>query len=180
MEILWVLMAVVLIGFVLLPFLRRRRGQVELVPADHPDAADPATYGFVRTEELDIRMPGPDQDLLDVLDVVQHTQDYRAAQQLLAGTETEGELRWQRVQAFAGAAALELQQRPGGVGEDTGRAVAAGLADGGAEGRGRCGRARRVPGAAGVADVDAGHGRLPDHHGGGEGRLRPGGTAGSG
>ncbi|MFH8800225.1 hypothetical protein ACH4F6_11610 [Streptomyces sp. NPDC017936] len=117
MEILWVLMALVMFGFVLLPILRRRRGMIEQVPADHPDAADPADYGFVRTEELDVRMPGPDQDLLDVLDVVQRTQDYRAAQQLLAGTETEGELRWQRVQAFAGAAALELQQRPGGVGE---------------------------------------------------------------
>ncbi|WP_327184818.1 hypothetical protein [Streptomyces sp. NBC_01334] len=120
MEILFVLMALLMISFVLLPFLRRRRGMVEQVPAGHPDAADPETYGFVRTEELDIRMPGPDQDLLDVLDVVQHTQDYRAAQQLLAGTETAGELRWQRVQAFAGAAALELQQRPGGVSETPG------------------------------------------------------------
>ncbi|GAA3220953.1 hypothetical protein MTQ10_03730 [Streptomyces sp. XM83C] len=117
MEILWVLMAVVLIGFVLLPYLRRRRGGIELVPPGHPDAADPANYGFVREEELDVRLPGPDEDLLDVLDLVQRTGDYRAAQQLLAGTETEGERRWQRVQAFAGAAALELQQRPGGVGE---------------------------------------------------------------
>jgi hypothetical protein len=71
----------------------------------------------VLEEELDVRMPGPDQDLLDVLDLVQRTQDYRAAAQLLAGTEAEGELRWQRVQAFAGAAALELRQRPGGVHE---------------------------------------------------------------
>ncbi|GAP45630.1 hypothetical protein [Streptomyces azureus] len=121
MEILWVLIALVMLGFVLLPFLRRRRGTaIGLVSPDHPDAADPANYGFVREEELDIRMPGPDQDLLDVLDVVQRTQDYRAAQQLLAGTETEGEQRWQRVQAFAGAASLELSQRPGGVGEAPG------------------------------------------------------------
>ncbi|GAB2724071.1 hypothetical protein GCM10027072_16950 [Streptomyces bullii] len=120
MEILWVLMALVMLGFVLLPFLRRRRGAIGLVSPDHPDAADPANYGFVREEELDIRMPGPDQDLLDVLDLVQRTQDYRAAQQLLAGTETEGELRWQRVQAFAGAASLELRQRPGGVSETPG------------------------------------------------------------
>jgi hypothetical protein len=117
MEILWVLMALVLIGFVVLPFTRRRRGLIEQVPPGHPDAADPADYGFVREEELDIRMPGPDQDLLDVLDLVQRTQEYKAAAQLLAGTASEGELRWQRVQAFAGAAALELQQRPGGVGE---------------------------------------------------------------
>ncbi|KMS79635.1 membrane protein [Streptomyces leeuwenhoekii] len=120
MEILWVLMALVMLGFVLLPVLRRRRGLLEQVPPGHPDAADPAHYGFVREEELDIRLPGPDEDLLDVLDVVQRTQDHRAAQQLLAGTEAEGELRWQRVQAFAGAASLELRQRPGGVGEAPG------------------------------------------------------------
>ncbi|MEU3978730.1 hypothetical protein AB0F77_01250 [Streptomyces sp. NPDC026672] len=120
MEILWVLMALLLLSFVAVPALRRRRGMIERVSPDHPDAADPANYGFVREEELDIRMPGPDQDLLDVLELVQRTQDYRAAAQLLAGTETEGELRWQRVQAFAGAAALELQQRPGGVSETPG------------------------------------------------------------
>lgn len=120
MAILWVLMALLMLSFVLLPTLRRRRGMIEQVTPDHPDAADPADYGFVRQEELDIRMPGPDQDLLDVLELVQRTQDYRAAAQLLAGTETAGELRWQRVQAFAGAAALELLQRPGGVHETPG------------------------------------------------------------
>ncbi|GGP65245.1 hypothetical protein ACWDY7_16280 [Streptomyces calvus] len=120
MEILWVLIALVMLCFVVLPFLRRSRGAVGLVPPGHPDAADPANYGFAREEELDVRMPGPDQDLLDVLDLVQRTQDYRAAQQLLAGTDAGGELRWQRVQAFAGAASLELNQRPGGVGEAPG------------------------------------------------------------
>lgn len=120
MVILWVLMALALFGFAVLPFLRRRRGAVGLVPPGHPDAADPANYDFVREEELDIRMPGPDHDLLDVLELVQRTQDYRAAQQLLAGTEAEGELRWQRVQAFAGAASLELAQRPGGVSDTPG------------------------------------------------------------
>ncbi|WP_309053694.1 hypothetical protein [Streptomyces sp.] len=120
MEILWVLLALVMFGFVLLPVFRRRRGMIEQVPAGHPDAADPSHYGFVLEEELDVRMPGPDQDLIDVLDVVQGTQDYRAAQQLLAGTEAEGERRWQRVQAFAGAAALEVRQRPGGVGQTPG------------------------------------------------------------
>ncbi|MDQ0992733.1 hypothetical protein [Streptomyces sp. V3I7] len=120
MEILWGLMALLMLSFVLLPVLRRRRGMIERVAPGHPDAADPAAYGFVREEELDLRMPGPDQDLVDVLELVQRTQDYRAAAQLLAGTEAEGELRWQRVQAFAGAAALELQQRPGGVSETPG------------------------------------------------------------
>ncbi|MFI9242611.1 hypothetical protein ACIGXF_08465 [Streptomyces sp. NPDC053086] len=120
MAILWLLMALLMLSFVLLPVLRRRRGGIEQVPPGHPDAADPAAYGFVRQEELDVRLPGPDQDLLEVLELVQRTQDYRAAAQLLAGTESGGELRWQRVQAFAGAAALELQQRPGGVHETPG------------------------------------------------------------
>ncbi|GGS89595.1 hypothetical protein [Streptomyces chromofuscus] len=120
MEILWVLFALLLIGFALSPLVMRRRRGIELVTPGHPDAADPANYGFVRQEELDVRMPGPDQDLVDVLDLVQRTQDHRAAAQLLAGTEAEGERRWQRVQAFAGAAALELLQRPGGVSETPG------------------------------------------------------------
>ncbi|GAA3031404.1 hypothetical protein [Streptomyces glomeratus] len=120
MVILWVLMALALFSMVLLPVLMRRRSGIQQVAPGDPDAADPANYGFARQEELDVRMPGPDQDLLDVLDVVQRTQDYRAAAQLLAGTETEGETRWQRVQAFAGAASLELRQRPGGVSETPG------------------------------------------------------------
>ncbi|WP_225826934.1 hypothetical protein [Streptomyces naphthomycinicus] len=120
MAILWLLMALLMLGLVLLPVMRRRRGVIQQVPPGHPDAADPAAYGFVPQEELDVRLPGPDQDLLAVLELVQRTQDYRAAAQLLAGTESEGERRWQRVQAFAGAAALELQQRPGGVHETPG------------------------------------------------------------
>ncbi|MFJ1745446.1 hypothetical protein ACIOJD_04275 [Streptomyces sp. NPDC088116] len=113
MEILWFLIAMGLLAAVVVPYVRRRRGGIQLAAPGSPDAADPAAYGFVRQEELDMRLPGPDQDLLDVLDVVQHTQDWRAAAQLLAGTGKEGEVRWQRVQAFAGAASLELQQRPG-------------------------------------------------------------------
>ncbi len=120
MEILWVLMALVMMGFVLGPIVMRRRAGIQQVAPGDPDAADPAHYGFLRQEELDIRMPGPDEDLLEVLDLVQRSQDYRAASQLLAGTETDGERRWQRVQAFAGAASLELQHHPGGVGESPG------------------------------------------------------------
>lgn len=120
MEILWVLIALAMMSFVIGQVVMRRRAGIQQVAPGDPDAADPAEYGFVRQEELDIRMPGPDQDLLDVLDVVQGTQTYRAASQLLAGTKSEGERRWQRVQAFAGAASLELQQRPGGVSESPG------------------------------------------------------------
>ncbi|MFE0273079.1 hypothetical protein ACFWZY_13290 [Streptomyces sp. NPDC058992] len=113
MEILWFLIALGLLAAAVGPFVMRRRHAVRQVAPGSPDAADPAAYGFVRQEELDLRLPGPDQDLLDVLDLVQRTQDWRAASQLLAGTEKEGERRWQRVQAFAGAASLELQHQPG-------------------------------------------------------------------
>ncbi len=116
MEILWFLIAMGLLAAAIGPYLLRRRGGIRQVAPGSPDAADPDTYGFMRQEELDIRLPGPDQDLLDVLDVVQRTQDWRAAAQLLAGTPKEGEVRWQRVQAFAGAASLELQQKPGAGG----------------------------------------------------------------
>ncbi|MFD8748772.1 hypothetical protein [Streptomyces sp. NPDC059616] len=113
MEILWFLIALCMLAAVAGPFVLRRRGGIRQVAPGSPDAADPDAYGFVRQEELDIRLPGPDQDLLDVLDVVQRSQDWRAASQLLAGTPKEGEVRWQRVQAFAGAASLELAQQPG-------------------------------------------------------------------
>ncbi|MBT2491690.1 hypothetical protein J7E96_24810 [Streptomyces sp. ISL-96] len=114
MEILWFLIALCMLAAVIGPVvLRRRAGGIRLVAPGSPDAADPADYGFVRQELLDVRMPGPDQDLEDVLEVVQRSQDWRAAAQLLAGTPKDGEVRWQRVQAFAGAASLELAQKPG-------------------------------------------------------------------
>ncbi|MGW4158652.1 hypothetical protein [Streptomyces sp. NPDC004788] len=114
MDFLWFLIALGMLCFALGPLvLRRRRGGIQVVAPGSPDAADPEAYGFLRQEEQDVRLPGPDRDLLDVLDVVQATQDWRAASQLLLGTEKEGEVRWQRVQAFAGAASLELAERPG-------------------------------------------------------------------
>ncbi|GAA2250447.1 hypothetical protein GCM10010232_42940 [Streptomyces amakusaensis] len=118
MEILWFLIAMAMLAAIIGPYVMRRRGGsgIRQVAPGSPDAADPETYGFVRQEEQDIRLPGPDQDLLDVLDVVQRTQDWRAASQLLAGTPKDGEVRWQRVQAFAGAASLELRQKPGAGG----------------------------------------------------------------
>ncbi|GAA3731250.1 hypothetical protein [Streptomyces tremellae] len=133
MEILWFLFALGLLAAALGPILRRRRaarparsapreaswpagGPIRRVPADAPDAADPEAYGFLRQEELDVRVPGPDDELLHVLDVVQGTQQWGAASRLLAGTPADGEARWQRVQGFAGAAALELAGRPGAGG----------------------------------------------------------------
>ncbi|NBE54170.1 hypothetical protein [Streptomyces boluensis] len=120
MEILWVLLAFLMLGAALGPFLMRRRGGIRLAAPGAPDAADPAHYGFALQEELDIRMPGPDQDLLDVLDVVERSGDWKYAAQLLAGTEKDGEVRWQRVQAFAGAASLALSRQPGGVSANPG------------------------------------------------------------
>lgn len=113
MEILLFLLALCVLTAVIGPYVRRHRQGIRLAAPGSPDAADPQNYGFALQEELDIRTPGPDQDLLDVLEVVQHTQEWRAASQLLSGTPKDGEVRWQRVQAFAGAASLELMRRPG-------------------------------------------------------------------
>jgi hypothetical protein len=113
MEILWFLIAMGLLVAVVGPLIRRRRGGLRLVAPGSPDAADPENYGFARQEQLDVRVAGPDQDLMDALAEVQSTGRWQAASQLLAGTPKEGELRWQRVQAFGGAAALELMRQPG-------------------------------------------------------------------
>lgn len=108
MEFLWVLYGVLLISaIVLVPRMLRGRG-VRAVAA-----VDPARYGFVPREEIDIRLPGPDEELTQALAVTQRTQDWRAVAALLKGTPVEGELRWQRVQTLAGAAAVELTQSPG-------------------------------------------------------------------
>ncbi|MBT2458879.1 hypothetical protein [Streptomyces sp. ISL-86] len=113
MEILWFLIAMAMLAAVFGPYIRRRRGGIRLALPGSSDAADPENYGFARQEHLDIRVPGPDQDLMDALDNVQRTGQWQAASQLLAGTPKDGEQRWQRVQAFGGAAALELVEQPG-------------------------------------------------------------------
>ncbi|MGW3243014.1 hypothetical protein [Streptomyces sp. NPDC001070] len=108
MEFLWVLYGVLLIsGIVLLPRMLRGRGMRAAA------AVDPAQYGFVPREEIDIRLPGPDEELTQALSVTQRTQDWHAVAALLKGTPAEGEARWQRVQTLAGAAAVELAQNPG-------------------------------------------------------------------
>ncbi|MFD7032876.1 hypothetical protein ACFWAR_33130 [Streptomyces sp. NPDC059917] len=113
MEILWFLIAIGMLIAVVGPYVRRRRSGIRLVAPGNPDAADPDDYGFARQEQLDIRVPGPDQDLMDALGNVERSGQWQAASMLLAGTPRDGEVRWQRVQAFAGAAALDLAQRPG-------------------------------------------------------------------
>jgi hypothetical protein len=104
MELLWVLLyGLILVGGVIaLPvLLARRAGRTRA-------AMDPAaTLGFVPYAQLDIRLPGPDDELTAAL----AERSWQAAAQLLSGT-CEGELRWQRVQTLAGAAAVQLAEAP--------------------------------------------------------------------
>ncbi|MDX3072025.1 hypothetical protein ACIP98_04830 [Streptomyces sp. NPDC088354] len=108
MEFLWVLYGVLLIAAVVM-WPRLRRGRAEWARA----AADPALYGFVSQDMIDIRLPGPDPELTQALTATQRTQDWHAVSALLKGTPVEGEARWQRVQTLAGAAAVELTRAPG-------------------------------------------------------------------
>jgi hypothetical protein len=76
-------------------------------------AIDPEEYGFVPRERLDARLPGPDPELAETLAEIRRTQEWQPAARLLAATGRDWELRWQRVQTLAGAAAVELAERPG-------------------------------------------------------------------
>ncbi|AGP55386.1 hypothetical protein [Streptomyces rapamycinicus] len=113
MELLIFLIAIVMIGgLIVLPAVRRMRGGRGAVRGAMR-ASDPQEYGFVPRERLDVRLPGPDRQLIDALEEVQARQDWQPAARLLALTEATSELRWQRVQTLAGAAAFELAQAPG-------------------------------------------------------------------
>ncbi|MBB5938257.1 hypothetical protein [Streptomyces zagrosensis] len=113
MEFLLILIGLVTIGGVLIvPALRRRRGGQEAT-AGALRATDPGEYGFVPVERLDVRLPGPDEELTDTLTEVARTQDWRPVSRLLAHTDASSELRWQRVQTLAGAAVHELARTPG-------------------------------------------------------------------
>ncbi|MQY14856.1 hypothetical protein SRB5_50320 [Streptomyces sp. RB5] len=72
-----------------------------------------AQAGFVPVEDLDVRLPGPDPELTETLDAIARDHDWSPAARLLALTGDDWELRWQRVQTLAGAAAFELRQQPG-------------------------------------------------------------------
>lgn len=113
MELLIFLIAIVMIGgLIVMSALRRRRGGREAMQGAMR-ASDPQEYGFVPRERLDVRLPGPDRQLIDTLEEVQARQDWQPAARLLALTDATSELRWQRVQTLAGAAAFELAQAPG-------------------------------------------------------------------
>ncbi|MDT0342347.1 hypothetical protein [Streptomyces litchfieldiae] len=134
MEALMLLFALIAVfGVVVLPMLRRRRERQEFeraaanaesrtrpggLPRDGvqlgKDGDRAAATGLVPVDELDVRLPGPDAELVTALEEAQRTQDWRPAGRLLALTD-DSEQRWQRVQSLAGAAAMELSRwRAGG------------------------------------------------------------------
>ncbi|MEE1927837.1 hypothetical protein V1J52_06460 [Streptomyces sp. TRM 70351] len=95
------------VGFFVLPAVRRRKAAKEAM-GGMTRSNDPGAYGFVPADELDVRLPGPDHELVDALTETQRTQDWQPMARLLALTDDDWELRWQRVQSAAGAAAMEL------------------------------------------------------------------------
>ncbi|MEK2475868.1 MULTISPECIES: hypothetical protein [Streptomyces] len=104
--------AIALGGLVFLPWMRRRKA-VQHTERGLAVAADPmAGYGFVPLEQLDVRLPGPDEQLTEALAEMRRTRDWRPAAELLRSTGEDWELRWQRVQTLAGAAAFELADTP--------------------------------------------------------------------
>ncbi|GAA0392413.1 hypothetical protein [Streptomyces luteireticuli] len=116
MEFLAILLALVIIcGIVVVPAMRRRRAEQDALRGAGA-AVDPAHgHGLVPVERLDVRLPGPDPELLAAVEEARRTQDWKPAAELLARTPvgTAAELRWQRVQTLAGAAAQELAEAPG-------------------------------------------------------------------
>ncbi|MGP3984991.1 hypothetical protein [Streptomyces sp. KR80] len=118
MEILIILLGLTMIsGLLVVPALLRMRGGRQALRG-HGSALDPGGYGFAHPDRLDVRLPGPDPELADVLDEIRRTQDWRPAAQLLATTAgaADWELRWQRVQTLAGAATVEAAQAAPGEG----------------------------------------------------------------
>ncbi|MGK5734240.1 hypothetical protein [Streptomyces sp. URMC 124] len=110
MEFLLILLAVVAICAVLAgPALRRRRARAGLTAAPGTTAE---SYGFLPPEQLDVRLPGPDPELLSAVEEARRTQDWKPAAELLSRTP-DPEQRWQRVQTLAGAAVRELAEAPG-------------------------------------------------------------------
>ncbi|WP_405744056.1 hypothetical protein OG422_20170 [Streptomyces sp. NBC_01525] len=96
-------------GVVLLPWLRRRRAAQQFRLQGPPQVSDPvAGYGFVPLDALDVRLPGPDEELEHALAEIRRTHDWRPAAALLRATPEDDERRWQRVQTLAGAAAFDL------------------------------------------------------------------------
>ena len=121
MDVLLLLIAVTAVtGALLVPAALRRRREREAVRDAVVASSGGGPYGFVPPEELDVRLPGPDPQLVDALEEAQRTQEWQPVSRLLALTD-DWELRWQRVQSLAGAAAMELTAaRQQGGKDDTG------------------------------------------------------------
>ncbi|UGY93338.1 hypothetical protein [Streptomyces gobiensis] len=125
--LLFLILVGAVLGFFVIPHLRRRKA-VKAATQGLSRSEDQRAYGFVPVDELDVRLPGPDPELVEALDETQRTQDWRPVAQLLALTGDDYELRWQRVQSLAGAAAMELAQaRAAGVPVDTTEPASSGI-----------------------------------------------------
>ena len=132
MEALLVLIALTAITGVLIVPAMRRGGLLRRRGAAAGAVIDPAaSYGFVPAGQLDVRLPGPDAELVEALEETQRTQDWEPVARLLAFTGDEWELRWQRVQSLAGAAAMELarSRAQGADGADSPRDARGGPGD---------------------------------------------------
>ncbi|MCG3044371.1 hypothetical protein L7D48_27950, partial [Streptomyces sp. S1A] len=107
--LLFLIATAAVVGLLIVPAVRRRR---ELTGSGGSPGiravGDPDRYGLVPPERLDVRLPGPDPELIEALEETQRTQDWQPVARLLALTGDDWELRWQRVQSLAGAAAVEL------------------------------------------------------------------------
>jgi hypothetical protein len=109
MEALLLLIALTaIVGVLVVPMMRRRKSLNNGVSGARRAVDPTAGYGLVPTGQLDIRLPGPDHELIEALDETVGSQEYQPLARLLALTGDEWELRWQRVQSVAGAAAMEL------------------------------------------------------------------------
>ncbi|MCF6522056.1 hypothetical protein [Streptomyces sp. JJ36] len=147
MELLLLLIALtVLVAVFAAPLRRRMRLQRQGAGGGPLAAVSPeSAYAFVPVDELDVRLPGPDPQLVDALEEAQAEQDPTPVARLLALTGDEWELRWQRVQSLAGAAARELAEARA--------AQAAEQAAGQSRGKGADGAAEGHDGAGGPGAI---------------------------
>ncbi|GAA2073996.1 hypothetical protein GCM10009801_27640 [Streptomyces albiaxialis] len=135
MEALLLLIALAaIVGVLAVPAMRRRQLRGNAAEGAARLADPSAGYGFVPVDQLDVRLPGPDRELVEALEETQRTQDWEPVARLLAFTGDEYELRWQRVQSLAGAAAMELSRakeadETAGAADKKGTAAADGPSD---------------------------------------------------
>ncbi|MFC7217286.1 hypothetical protein ACFQLX_03745 [Streptomyces polyrhachis] len=114
MEIIVTLILLALAAVLCVRLVRHSRARAGQGVLGSGRVVDPAVeLGFAPAAELDVRLPGADPELAEVLESVMGSGDWTPAARLLAFTGDEWELRWQRVQTLAGAAAYQLAQQPG-------------------------------------------------------------------